>query len=97
MAAHTRNEPDQPETRVLDLTRRMLTINETADLLTLSPQTVLRMFADHELDAVRVSQHWRIQPADLERYLAGRTNTVVRERGSNTGWYCNDPGSEVVA
>ena len=47
-------------------------INEAADALGVSRDTVVRMVARHELDAERIAGRTVIIRASLERALAGR-------------------------
>jgi excisionase family DNA binding protein len=47
----------------------MLTVEEVADILRVSTQTVRRLIDDKELKAYRVRGQWRIKREDLDEYL----------------------------
>jgi excisionase family DNA binding protein len=46
------------------------TIDEVARLLRVSPDTVRRMIADKELDAVKVRGQWRIKTSSVDKLLS---------------------------
>jgi len=54
----------------------MLTVKEVAALLRVSKMSVHRFIAKGSLPAVRVGGQFRIEPADVDRYL--EVNRTVR-------------------
>lgn len=50
--------------------RPLLTINETADVLNVSPRTVRREIDRGALPIVRIGRSIRIQPADIDALIA---------------------------
>lgn len=48
---------------------QLLTLEEVADILRVSIQTVRRMIDDGELKARKVRGQWRILKTDLEEYI----------------------------
>jgi len=56
----------------------MLTVKQTAELLAVSPETVIAWIGNCELAAVNVATvagsvpRWRIRRADIELFIAGR-------------------------
>lgn len=51
------------------LDKQLYTINEAKEMLRCSDDTIRRMIAKKELDAVKVRGNWRIHRASLEKYL----------------------------
>ena len=51
----------------------LLTLEEVAQRLKISVQTVRRMIADKELKASKIRGQWRVRSDDLERYIAEHT------------------------
>jgi excisionase family DNA binding protein len=47
----------------------MLTVEEVADILRVSTQTVRRLIDDGELKALRVRGQWRVRREDLDEYI----------------------------
>lgn len=60
---------------IIEQQRPLLTIPETAARLNLSEHTVRRRIASGELPAVRLGALIRIDPDDLEQWLAERRTT----------------------
>lgn len=50
-------------------TSRLLTLEETADLLRVSTRTLRRAIASQELAAHKIRRQWRIARIDVESYL----------------------------
>jgi len=48
----------------------MLTIEDVAKILNVSPATVRRLIEDGELKAKKIRGQWRIKKEDLDAYLA---------------------------
>jgi excisionase family DNA binding protein len=48
---------------------RLLSPDEVADVLAISPRGVRLLAERHELPAVKVGKLWRIHPADLATYI----------------------------
>jgi excisionase family DNA binding protein len=48
---------------------QLLTVREVAAMMRVSTMTVYRLIKAGELGAIRVGQHFRIRPRDLETYL----------------------------
>jgi len=51
------------------LDKPLYSINEATKLLGVSDDTIRRMIASGELDAVKVRGQWRIRRESLEKYL----------------------------
>jgi len=47
----------------------MLTVEEVADILRVSTQTVRRLIDDGDLRAIKVRGQWRIKREDLDDYI----------------------------
>lgn len=60
---------DQPPHPVTD-PLRMLSVDDVAEILSVSPRTVRRMIDRGALSACRVGRLVRVQRRDLERYIA---------------------------
>lgn len=56
-----------------------LTVEEVAQGLKVSTDTILRLIKRKELVAYKVSGAWRIHPDDLKRYLDSQKNTNQAE------------------
>ena len=48
---------------------RLLTIWETADMLQISPRTVLRMARNKQLPAFKLGGQWRVRQSELAKWL----------------------------
>jgi excisionase family DNA binding protein len=48
---------------------RLLSTEEVAELLAVTPKTVRRWIAERELPAVKLHRQWRIRATDLDRLL----------------------------
>lgn len=55
---------------------RLLSTDEVAELLAVSPKTVRRWIAEGELPAVKLQRLWRVRSADLERLLEGESHAA---------------------
>jgi excisionase family DNA binding protein len=51
---------------------RLLTIDEAAEILNVSPKTIRRRIAARELPAIRDGRSVRVSPDDLRSYIAKR-------------------------
>lgn len=49
----------------------LCTVQEAADRLTVSTDTVYRLCTSGELPALRIRRAWRIRRTDLETYITG--------------------------
>jgi excisionase family DNA binding protein len=56
------NERERP-------TRRLLTVNEVADILRVSNMTVYRLIKSGQIPAIRVGKNYRIKEVDVNSYL----------------------------
>ena len=54
------------------LGRRLLTVNEVADLLRVSRMTVYRLIKTGEMPALRVGRSYRLREEDVTTYLRER-------------------------
>jgi excisionase family DNA binding protein len=59
----TENDLNQP--------LRLLTLQETAELLQVSQRTVNRMIQDKKLPAFKVGGQWRVRESQLSKWLQG--------------------------
>ena len=55
--------------------RPLLRLADVAERLAVSVDTLLRMRLRGELALVRVGGQWRVEPAELERYLEAQRQT----------------------
>lgn len=55
-----------------DARNGLLTVAEVAAQLRVSTMTVYRLIKAGELPAARVGRSYRLRPADVDQYLAGR-------------------------
>ncbi|UEM06953.1 helix-turn-helix domain-containing protein (plasmid) [Skermanella rosea] len=56
------------------LTRPLMTVQEVADLLKISDDTVREWIHDRSLRAIKFGREWRIVARDLESFLNARAN-----------------------
>ncbi len=49
--------------------RRLLTVNEVADILRVSNMTVYRLIKGGQIPAIRVGKNYRIKEVDVNKYL----------------------------
>jgi excisionase family DNA binding protein len=54
---------------------RLLSTDEVAELLAVSPKTVRRWISEGELPAVKLHRQWRIRAAELDRQLEGKSDS----------------------
>ena len=52
---------------------QLYTLEEVADILRVSIQTVRRMIADGELPATKIRGQWRVRKEDLEEYIRSQS------------------------
>jgi excisionase family DNA binding protein len=55
---------------------RLLSTDEVAVLLAVSPKTVRRWIAEGELPAVKLHRQWRVRAAELGRLLEGESDAA---------------------
>lgn len=55
------------------MTARLLTVQQTADLLQMSKVTVYRLFGRGELAWIQIGAHRRVTAAEIDRFLAAHT------------------------
>ena len=65
-------------------TTQMLSIDETASLLSVHPQTVRSMIKRGELAAVKVARHWRISERVLEQITTAPGEAATRSTPTGT-------------
>jgi excisionase family DNA binding protein len=56
------------------LTKPLLTVRETAEMLKLKEATVRTLINDRKLRAVKFGKEWRVAPRDLEAFLNENAN-----------------------
>lgn len=49
--------------------KRLLTVNEVADILRVSNMTVYRLIKSGQIPAIRVGKNYRIKEVDVNKYL----------------------------
>jgi excisionase family DNA binding protein len=49
----------------------LLTVQQAAERLNVAPQLVRRLCGSGKLPASKIGQGWRIEPTDLEAFIAG--------------------------
>jgi excisionase family DNA binding protein len=59
--------------------KRLLTLAETAELVSLSYRQVLRLVHGGQLDIVRIGKCVRVRPESIARLLAENTNMITDE------------------
>ena len=57
----------------------LLTVSEVAQLMKVTPQTVLRWIYTKRLKAYKAGGKWRIRPKDLQYFIAADTTGAVVE------------------
>jgi excisionase family DNA binding protein len=68
-----------------DEPRKLMTVQAVADYLGVHPETIRRWIRDGRLTAIDLgadSAGWRIDPADLEAFVAARRGTRTTTKGS---------------
>jgi excisionase family DNA binding protein len=55
---------------------RLLSTEEVAEILAVTPKTVRRWIASGDLPAVKVHRQWRVRADELERFLTGGTDAA---------------------
>lgn len=66
--------------------KKLLTVNELADILSVNQLTIRRMVKRGQLVAVRIGRAVRFDPADIDAYLATvRTGTDIKNAGMPEG------------
>jgi excisionase family DNA binding protein len=61
----------------------LLTVEETASMLKLSPYTIREMLNQKKLPGIKVGRQWRIREQDLLRFLESGTATTTEANGSD--------------
>jgi excisionase family DNA binding protein len=69
------------------MTKRFHTPEEVAELLRVSPAAIQRLLRRGELPGVRIGKAWRVEDADLQRWLRRRRWPPGR-RGNDRGEPC---------
>ena len=59
-----------------EMANRPMTVSEVAEYLRLDRKTVLKMCNDGRIKAVKVARDWRILKSEVDRILAGGTDTA---------------------
>ena len=62
---------ETPTENHLEQPLRLLTLQETAELLQVSQRTVNRMIQDKKLPAFKVGGQWRVRESQLTKWLQG--------------------------
>jgi excisionase family DNA binding protein len=62
---------ETPTENHLEQPLRLLTLQETAELLQVSQRTVNRMIQDKKLPAFKVGGQWRVRESQLSKWLQG--------------------------
>jgi excisionase family DNA binding protein len=55
---------------------QLLSTDEVAELLAVTPKTVRRWIAEGELPAVKLHRQWRVRATELDRLLEGESNAA---------------------
>ena len=67
--------------------RKLLTVFDVADRLQVHPETIRRWIRDGRLTAIDLgadSAGWRIDPADLDAFIAARRGTRAKQEKGST-------------
>lgn len=59
----------------------ILTVDEVADLLKVTSQTIYNMIRDKRLSAIKIGREWRFRRSDLERLLNPSKPTIAARGG----------------
>ncbi|MEN4449980.1 helix-turn-helix domain-containing protein [Mycobacterium sp. SM3041] len=59
------------------MTRPLLTVDQTAEMLQVSRATVYRLFSSGALRYVQVGAHRRVSAAEIDRFITENTRHVV--------------------
>jgi len=51
---------------------KLLTVNETAKILRLGPETVARYIREGKIPAIKFGRVWRVEEKDLENFIRKR-------------------------
>ena len=51
---------------------KLLTVNETAKILRLNPETVARYIREGKIPAIKFGRVWRVEEKDLEEFIKKR-------------------------
>ena len=78
-----------------DTMEKLMTGQEAANLLGVTPRTLLELRKRGELNAVRVGNRIRFQPSELERYIEANTEKQARKEW-NPRRFTYVPGMKVV-
>jgi len=70
------------------MTGRFLTPHEVAALLRVSPAAIHRLLRRGDLPAVRVGRAWRVEDAELQRWLRRRSPPARRPDGRGEPCLC---------
>jgi excisionase family DNA binding protein len=83
MTAEGRRSPRGQHT--LAMSPRFLTPEEVASLLRVSPEAVRRLLRRGALPAIRIGRAWRVEEADLQRWIRREAPRTARTaaRGAN--------------
>ncbi|HEX9244670.1 MAG TPA: helix-turn-helix domain-containing protein [bacterium] len=74
------------------MTRRFLTPQEVAALLRVSPAAIRRLLQRGALPAVRVGRAWRVEEAELQRWLRRHSSAMrIDGRGEPCLCGCGEP------
>lgn len=65
--------------------KKLLTVNELADLLSVQQLTIRRMVKRGQLTAIRIGRAVRFDPADVDAFLASVRETGEPKRGIQEG------------
>ena len=53
----------------MEVSNKLLTVNEVAKILRVSNMTVYRLVKSKQIPAIRVGKNYRIKETDVEKYL----------------------------
>ena len=67
----------------------VLNLDETADLLRVSNQTIYNMIKENRLKAYKIGREWRFMRSDIQAYLDGVSSDKVWGAAAKGGKVCN--------
>ena len=80
------HSPTYRRVKVNDMTERILTVREVANMLKLNEKTVYRLAAEARLPGFKVGGSWRFRAEDLDNWIAAEvTKSALSSHGGDPG------------
>lgn len=75
----TSSHPDN-EYEIIDWDHELLTVNQVAQILSLSTRTIYRLINSKELSGIKLAKEWRIPKHIVEDYVQSRSGNITLEK-----------------